>query len=452
MKSRYTNFERVKGGVAVIDVLAIRTDLEALVGAAHIKECPEDLKRKLGVGEADVWYVEPGSEEEVSAVLRFAAQHGLAVIPSGNGASLHIGEAPRRANIVMSSKRLSGVVEHSVGDLTITVRAGTPFTEVQSFLRQHGQFVPLTPPSPESTIGGLVVTAFSGPERVLYGSWRDFVIGLRVVYPNGQVIRTGGKVVKNVAGYDMTKLFVGSYGTLAFVTEITLKVRPYPKHRELVVAESSKRNDLIELAERVLASECVPSTLELTRQQTEGSASYQLWIGSDEVEAAARYQEERIRQFASAMDGNIQIRVTAGVAAESLWPGQAITMRQATPNSLLLRAGFPIPRMADLLAVYEQMAADRGAILDYSVSLGVGTLRLHLQAGNPDVLAEMSIGMRQLAEANGGYLVVEYAEPVLKQQVGVWGNVRGGLSLMQGIKQTIDPSEIMSPGRYVGGI
>lgn len=436
----------------MIDVLAIRTDLEALVGAGYVKECPEELKRKLGMPESDIWYVEPGSEEEVGAVLEFANLHGLAVIPSGNGASLHIGETPQRADILLSSKRLSGIVEHSLGDLTITVQAGTPYAEVQSYLRQHGQFIPLTPPSPESTVGGLIVTAFSGPERVLYGSWRDFVIGLRVVYPNGQVIRTGGKVVKNVAGYDMTKLFVGSYGTLAFVTEITVKVRPYPKHRELVAIESDNRDSLIQLAERVLASELVPSTLELTYQSAQGTAVYQLRIGSDEVEAAARYQENRIREFASAIAGHMQIQVMAGETAENRWPGHTITMNEATSDSLVLRAGFPIPRMTDLLAAYEQLAVEHNLSLDYSASLGVGTLRLYLQSGSGSALAAAASGMRKLAEANEGYLVIEYGDPAVKQQVGVWGNASGGWSLMKDIKQTIDPSAMMSPGRYVGGI
>lgn len=436
----------------MIDVVAIRSDLERLVGADYVKECPEDLKRKLGLQEADIWYAEPGSEAEVAAVLAHADQHDLAVIPSGNGASLHVGEAPVRAHIVVSSKRLSGIVEHSVGDLTITVKAGTPYAEMQAYLREHGQFVPLTPPSQDSTVGGLAVTAFSGPERVLYGSWRDFVIGLRVVYPNGQVIRSGGKVVKNVAGYDMTKLFVGSYGTLAFVTEITLKVRPYPKHRELVAIESRNRNSLLQLAERVLASELVPSALELTHQATGDSAPYQLWIGSDEVEAAARYQENRIREFASAIGQDMQIRVLVGDAAETRWPGTMIQTNPDAPDSIVLRAGFPVSRMADLLAAFEGMAAERNISLKYSVGLGVGTLRLLLQSGNPALLSETTVGMRKLTEENDGYLVLEYGEAALKQQVGVWGNAVGGLSLMKGIKQTVDPTGIMSPGRYVGGI
>jgi glycolate oxidase FAD binding subunit len=436
----------------VIDVVAIRTDLERLVGADYVKECPEELKRKLDLHEADIWYVEPGSEAEVAAVLGYAEQHDLAVIPSGNGASLHVGAAPRRANIVVSSKRLSGIVEHSIGDLTITVQAGTPYAEMQAYLREHGQFVPLTAPSQDSTVGGLAVTAFGGPERILYGSWRDFVIGLRVVYPNGQVVRSGGKVVKNVAGYDMTKLFVGSYGTLAFVTEITLKVRPYPKHRELVAIESRNRNSLIQLAERVLASELVPSTLELTYQAAGGSASYQLWIGSDEVEAAARYQENRIREFATAIGGDMQIRVLAGEAAEKSWPGTMINLDQTASDSIVLRAGFPISRMTDLLAAFERMAAERNILLQYSVSLGVGTLRLLLQSDNSAILSETTVDMRRLAEENDGYLVLEYGESALKQQVGVWGNASGGLSLMKGIKQTVDPAGIMSPGRYAGGI
>lgn len=435
------------------DVLMIQTDLRNLVGPQAVSECPGVLRNKLGLPGSDLLLVEPGSEEEAAAVLKYANEHRLSVIPAGNGQQLHIGETPRAADIVLSAGKLTGIVEHSVGDLTVTVRAGTPFSEVQKLLRQKGQFVPVMPPtSADSTIGGLVAAAAGGPERVLYGSWRDLVIGMRVVYPNGQIIRCGGKVVKNVAGYDMNKLFVGSYGTLAFITEITLKLRPYPKHRELVIAESGNLTELIDLAANVLASECVPSALELIRSRAGAAEPYRLAIGCDEVESAARYQADRIRQFAAGAGADIRFHTLVNDGTDHFWADYRDYWRITPTRSLTARAGFPITRMAELLPAYEQEAFSRGIQLDYAAGLGVGTLRLRLQSDDSQALGETVPVLRQLAENAGGYLVVEHAEPDLKKDLDVWGAIRGGLSLMKGIKQTVDPAGILNPGRYVGGI
>jgi glycolate oxidase FAD binding subunit len=424
-----------------------------MVGSSFVSEGSEELKHKLGLPDADLWMVEPGSEEEVSELLQYANRHEVCVIPIGKGQQLHIGSTPKNAHILLSSIRLTGIVEHSVGDLTMTVKAGTPFSEVQAYLQQHDQFVPITPPTlAESTVGGLVATASNGPERVLYGSWRDNVIGLRVVYPNGQIVRTGGKVVKNVAGYDMNKLFVGSYGSLAYIIEITLKVRPYPKHRELVLALNDKPTELIQLASLILASECIPSALELIRRVENGTVSYCLAVGCDEVESAAKYQEERIRQLADEAGSGIQLKALIGRDDDQFWADERNNWKQTTPGSLTLRAGFPIPETARILDRYEKEASARNVILEYTVSLGTGTLRIRLRSKHTNALYETTSVLRELAELSGGYLVVEHGEPNLKKKLGVWGAIRGGLSLMQGIKETVDPIGILSPGRFVGGI
>ncbi|WP_018133103.1 FAD-binding oxidoreductase [Effusibacillus pohliae] len=442
---------------AAVDGWKIRSDLLELVGSASVSECSGVLKRKLGISAADLLLVEPDSEEQVAAVLAYANRRRLAVVPIGNGQQLHIGSVPYAVDLLLSSRRLNGFVEHSVGDLTVTVKAGTPFQELQEYLKQHGQFVPVTPPTlARSTIGGLVATAAIGPERVLYGSWRDHVIGLRLVYPNGQVIRTGGKVVKNVAGYDMNKLFVGSHGTLAFIAEVTLKLRPYPKHRELVLAVSEGPAQLIELAAQVLASECIPSALELIRAKDSGSrengtGSYRLAIGCDEVESAARYQDNRIRQMAADI-GGIQLTTLVNEDVETFWSVYRDAWQQTTADSLLIRAACPLPQMETVLRRFETESATRHVKIEYAASLGTGTLRIRLQADDGGTLVDTAASLRELAEATGGYAVIEHAEPELKRKLDVWGTIRGGLSLMKGIKQTIDPAGILSPGRFVGGI
>ncbi|MBP1155760.1 MULTISPECIES: FAD-binding oxidoreductase [unclassified Paenibacillus] len=430
---------------------AVGPDLHLLAQSCVVTECSDEMKKSLGLSyDAELPIAEPGSEAEVSEILRNAQERGLAVIPTGLGSQLFIGENPQRTDILLSSRQLTGIVEHSVGDLTMTVRAGTPYSEIQSYLREHGQFIPIMPPTAdESTIGGLIGTAASGPERVLYGSWRDNVIGLRVVYPNGNIIRTGGKVVKNVAGYDMNKLFVGSHGSLGFISEVTLRVRPYPKHREMILAHSKRLEDLTALAAWVLASECIPSWLELTNRPSEGL--YELAIGCDEVESAARYQAERIRQLASAMDSQVDYVHLIHEEMEQYGLEHRTEWKQTAPDSLLLKAACPIPSMTDLLSLFEREASSRNVSLDYTASLGVGTLRIRLRSNDPSALVETAQLLRQSSEQRGGYLVLEYGEESLKKDIGVWGTMQSGLSIMKGIKQTIDPACILSPGRFVGG-
>lgn len=452
------------------DVLTVNSDLQMLVGSDAVHECSLEWKERLGVPDADILAVEPASEEDAAAILQFAAEKGYTVLPIGSGTQLHIGEAPASVDLLISSRRLSGIVEHTAGDLTVTVRAGTPFSEVQSYLKQHGQFVPITPPaSADATIGGLVATAAAGPERVLYGSWRDNVIGLRAVLPNGQVIRTGGKVVKNVAGYDMNKLLVGSHGTLAFLTEITLKLKPFPKHRELVLAQRADLHSIVLLAERILASECVPSALELVTSGLNDSAykevvnadgitpgmmnpGFILAIGCDEVEAAAGYQANRIRELALDLGSDVHFTRLVGEEVEQFWNNYRLTWKQAAPEALLLRGAVPIPLFAETMSQLQNQAAKLGVHCSIAAGLGTGTYRLQISANESQKLIEVSAYLREISAARGGYLIVEDGDHQLKKAIGVWGKPGGGELLMKGIKQTVDPGALFTAGRFAGGI
>ncbi|ALS21855.1 MULTISPECIES: FAD-binding oxidoreductase [Paenibacillus] len=427
-------------------------DVQQLIESCRLTKCTDQMIKSLGQPEnADIPVAEPCSEDEAAGILRHASGRGLAVIPMGSGNQLHIGENPRRVDFLLSSRQLTGIVEHSAGDLTITVRAGTPYSEIQTYLREHSQFIPIQPPAADdSTVGGLVATAASGPERILYGSWRDNVLGLRVVYPNGNVIRTGGKVVKNVAGYDMNKLFVGSYGSLGFISEITLRVRPYPKHKEILIAQSDRLKELTELAALVLASECIPSRLELSSNPAAGG--YELAIGCDEVGSAASYQAERIRALAGTLGAAVEFTRLMNEPVEPYELQYRTRWKGLEPDSLLLRAACPIPDMTDRLSLFEKEASARNVSMEFAASLGVGTLRIRLRSTVPSALVETALRLRELSEERGGYLVVEYGEAPLKKEIGVWGTIQNGLSIMKGIKQTVDPACILSPGRYAGGL
>ncbi|MBF8286481.1 MAG: linked oxidase-like protein, partial [Dehalococcoidia bacterium] len=181
--------------------------------------------------------VAPSSYEQVAAVMRYAHAEGLAVIPWGGGAHIHVGNVPARYDIALGLSRLNAVVEHEPADLTATVQAGMTLSELQGRLGGAGQLLPLDPPGGErATIGGILAANASGPWRHAFGSARDMTIGLRVVTAEGRITRAGGRVVKNVAGYDLCKLYIGSLGTLGVIVEATFKVASLPREQRAAVA------------------------------------------------------------------------------------------------------------------------------------------------------------------------------------------------------------------------
>ena len=208
---------------------AFASRVRDIVGDAHLTADPDrlDARRIDGVPPA-LWAV-PADAEQVAALLTVAAENGAGVIPRGGGAHQHLGNPPARTDLVVETTRLAGITDYTPADYVVAVRAGTPFRELQQALAANGQWLPLDPPGArDATIGGLVAANRNGPRRLLWGSIRDLVIGIRVALPTGEVIKAGGKVVKNVAGYGLAKLFIGSFGSCGIITDVTFKILPLP--------------------------------------------------------------------------------------------------------------------------------------------------------------------------------------------------------------------------------
>ncbi|MBX5437771.1 MAG: FAD-binding oxidoreductase, partial [Alicyclobacillaceae bacterium] len=244
------------GRRSVVDALADVCDADQI-------RVVEDAGCVLHNGQhSPVAWVEPQDEHQVADILRLAHASGWTVLPVGAGTQLTGGRCGGPIDIVLSTSRLNRLVEHSPADLVASVQAGVGWSALQSQLAAGGNMLPVDPWLPLSaTIGGIAATGVSGPRRALYGTLRDMAIGLRVVCPDGRVVRTGAKVVKNVAGYDLTKLFIGSRGTLGVITELTFKLRPMPLHRETVVL-AGDLSALDGIRRLLMASALVPARAE----------------------------------------------------------------------------------------------------------------------------------------------------------------------------------------------
>src|SRR5262245_2570822 len=242
---------------------ALLERLRALVGSPHVLTGIE-LSPYVVEGRTPDVAVFPGSVDEVRGVVGLAAEEGIPLIPWGGGTAAIVGTPAATMGIVLGLGRLDRFVEHEPGDLTATAQAGMTFTRFQATLRQHGQWLSLDPPDAErATVGGVIAANASGPRRHLYGTARDQLIGITVITADGAVVRGGGKVVKNVAGYDLPKLFVGSYGTLGIIVELTVRLRPVPEVERWVSIRFDRPKDAGAAVRAIMSSDLIPMALEL---------------------------------------------------------------------------------------------------------------------------------------------------------------------------------------------
>jgi glycolate oxidase FAD binding subunit len=378
--------------------------------------------------------VHPRRTEEAAQVMRVAASHGLSVVARGAGTKLDWGNPPESARLVIDLSQLAGVVEHESDDLVARVNAGTTLANLFAATSRAQQCFPVDEVVPGSTIGGVVATGLSGPGRHLHGAVRDLVLGATVVRADGVVAHAGSKVVKNVAGYDLAKLFTGSYGTLGVLTEVTLKLKPMPAARRFVVASYPGPADLVAPLQMVLASQAVPSAIEVERPSPDSPVQLAVL-----VEGRPRPVEQRSNAVAALL-GTDDIRT----AAPSGW-GQL-------PGPITLKLTSVLSGVPALVQRASSLALDQALAARIAGSAGSGVLFIGLptEVAAPELIALVH-GLRSICADFGGHATVLRAPAALKSVVDVWGPVPG-VDLMRRLKEKFDPARRLAPGRFVGGI
>ncbi|HVV76828.1 MAG TPA: FAD-binding oxidoreductase [Mycobacteriales bacterium] len=357
----------------------------------------------------------PTSIERLSEMLRTTADDGRSVGVRGGGSKHTWGSVGAATDVVLSTRGLDRIVEHAAGDLVITVEAGAALADVQRTVADAGQWLALDPPEQGATVGGVVATAASGPRRLRYGTPRDLLIGLTVVLADGTVAKSGGKVVKNVAGYDLGKLFTGSFGTLGVIVECTFRL--HPRQRALRTVATATDDPSGSLA-AVLATGAEPSAAE--------------WDGTtlttvfESIEEAADEQAERA---VLAIGGQLAETLPAGFGARP-WDAASVGLK-----------------------VTHRLGALASALRDVADVLPRARLRAHIGSGVVFAAVDaFDLGaldsLRSSIAALDGQVVVASAPDEVKRDVDVWGPVRG-LSVMQRIKEQFDPDGRMCPGRFV---
>ncbi|MGF1663053.1 MAG: FAD-binding oxidoreductase [Kineosporiaceae bacterium] len=380
----------------------------------------------------------PDSTAEVADVLRAAAADGLAVVPCGRGTKLTWGRPPERADVLLDLSAMDRVVEHAAGDLVLVAEAGAPLASVAAVTAGAGQRLAVDETVPGSTVGGTVATATGGPLRLLAGGVRDLLIGVTLVRADGTVARAGGKVVKNVAGYDLGKLVTGSHGTLAVLTEAVFRLHPVPAARRFLRVVVADPAALAGLAAAVRRSPVVASALEVdVAAEGPGSLTVLLEGTADGVAGRAAVAAELLP---GAEPANSPPPHWAGLP----WDLAARGDSRATALKVTCR----------LSGLGELLCAARAAPVAVHLrgSAGVGVLHGAIPAGTEPAAAAAAVaGLRATAGRLGGSLVVLDAPAAVKAAGDVWGPVPG-LDLMRRVKRQFDPERRLSPGRFVGGI
>jgi FAD/FMN-containing dehydrogenase len=467
------------------------------VGSDHVKSDPDTISDYAVDGMMPWAVVYPSDTEQVSDVVRLAHAEKLAVVPWGSGSKMFMGNAPSHLDLVVCTKRLNRVVDMDTANLTVTVQAGVRFKDIQSSLsleenrcylpqedsvtvsdetvcsdrENKGCFIPMMPlHSHSATMGGIIAANSSGPTRLLYGLPRDMVLGVRYVDPNGEIIGLGGKTVKNVAGYDMCKLMIGSQGSLGILCEITLRLLPVPEHLGTCVLAFPGLGEASRFVDQVFETNLLPAAVELLNSKAyellapqdakEGDNSgYTVAVALEGFEEAVHRMASEIRQMASASGAknNMYLKDDEHRVFWDTYCNLVHGLSVDYPDLVSLKLTYPISSYLEVMEMLESLRSDLQLEYALQAHTGSGITRIHIlfNPGNVhsgDHVVKLVDRLLEGCQRIGGNLVVERGGPQLKQRLPVWGMSQEDLTVMKRIKQHMDPSGLFCPGRFVGGI
>ncbi|MBO3751300.1 FAD-binding oxidoreductase [Streptosporangiaceae bacterium NEAU-GS5] len=373
------------------------------------------------------WVALPETVEEIAAVMRASAAHDLAVVTVGGGTKLHWGAPPERCDLLIDTCCLGDVLEHAAGDLVVRVQAGTTMETLAETLAREGQELALDVPLEGATVGGTLATATAGPRRLRYGTARDLLIGITAVLADGTIAHSGGRVVKNVAGYDLGKLFTGSYGTLAVIAEATFRLHPLPAERRWITAEFPP-DELSFPMRDLLDSQHEPVAIEVDWPDLSGPCTVCVLVEGVAAEERATAVRDLLKPPATVE------------ASPPPWWGRL-------PDGILIEARGPRLTLAADLPHVRDAAGRFDVTLRGSVAAGA----MHVTPASDSDPGQVAAFLTELRSRLSGPVVLLAAPDEVAALVDRWGPT-GGLTLMRRVKERFDPDRRLSPGRFVGGL
>ena len=387
----------------------------------------------------------PSTVEDLAAIIQVAAQEKWRIITCGNGSKLAWGGLTEKINLVVSSQKCDRIIDHAVGDLTVTVEAGVKLADLQSTLQATNQFLPIDPIYPqEATIGGIVATADTGSWRQGYGGIRDLILGISFVRADGKIAKGGGRVVKNVAGYDLMKLFTGSYGSLGIMTQVTFRTYPIPEASQTLVLTGDDQS-IAEAIKQIKNSGLTPTAADLVtasvNSKLEIGNNIGLFIRFQTIPESISLQASQLNAIAKSL--NLSFTSYQDEIEAQIWQELAhLTRIPHNRDAVTCKIGILTSAAVRLLQELEAMQPG-----NYygKIHLGSGLGEWQFLASDIDIISKM----RSLCQDNRGFLTILSAAKSVKQELDIWGYSGNAASMMSKIKQQFDPQNILNPQRYL---
>jgi glycolate oxidase FAD binding subunit len=394
----------------------------------------------------------PPTVADLSELVRRAAAAGEAIYPIGGGTMLCLGNASAKRGIAVDLRGLDQVIDYPARDMTITVEAGMTVARLQALLAPENQRLPIDVPRAEAaTVGGILATNASGPRRFGYGTLRDYLLGFSAVNDEGQVIKAGGRVVKNVAGYDLCKLFVGSLGTLGIITQATLKLRPLPEQQALATlpCAAASLHDLLDLLHR---SRTRPVCIDVLNPAAVAGlplagGSADAWLIVVGYEGNADAVKWQVQQLVREVHGKCGLEARIGATARPLWDALVEFVAPCEGDNLTFKANMLPSAVAEFCRQADALP-ERPSLQAHA---GNGIVVGHMTVTGERAASVMG-DLRSVAARGRGRVVVVSCPPAWKKTVSVWGPSAGDVGLMRAVKEKLDPRRLFNPGRFVEGI
>jgi len=452
--------------------------LESALGASQVIADPAACSEYAVDEIMPTAIAKPTSAEQAAEIVRFAALEKLALIPCGNRTKLGIGMPPSRYDIALDMTGLNQIAHYDPGDLTLSVDAGTNFNEFAVPLYNQNQFLPLSVPFYfESTIGGIIASGLDSSLRHSYGTARDFLIGAEFVDGTGQLCKSGGRVVKNVTGYDLHKLLIGSLGTLAVITRLNFRTFPAAPASRGFVASFPTSEDALAFRSLVEASPLRPSSVELVSPQLlqlfletekkpaespatplDGKFAVDFWHLCVSMEGASEVCDRASREFAQLASApaakNMQLAALGENEGADLWHyiGQAVPLLlESFPSAAIFKIALLPNRMSGLLAQL-QAVADQASLAHATLARSCGVIYFALLPPADDAnalgrLAQAASAIFALGAKENATATLPWCPTALKRRVNIWGPPRPDLALHRRLKSAFDPQNLFAPGR-----
>jgi len=450
------------------------SQLTGVVGAGNCSIEPGELAAYAVDGMRPAAVARPASQGEAVELVRYAIAEKLAVVPCGARTKLGMAMPPRQYDLAIDVSRLNTLVAYDPADLTVSVSAGMPLRDLQAILAPHRQQLPLTVPFASSaTVGGTLATGVDSPLRQLYGTAKDFVLGMEFITGEGVAAKGGGRVVKNVTGYDLHKLFIGSMGTLGIMTRVNFKTFPMPAERRGFMAAFPAAAQALAMLRRIAESPLAPETLEVADLRLAEILSRNLLIGSGDRSSAAGWALlagfsgrgevlERYARDLTRMAEKTQAsacRVADERERAEMWArlSEAIPLLlESSPAATIIEITTVPSEFGKVLEQVRQIA-ERHALQTAKLVRAAGVIYFALlpvtkDAKSIEQLAGACEEIFKGAENDGYRAVVPWCPLELKSRLNIWGRAENDFPLMQKVKSAFDPHGIFGPGRFVGGL